>query len=229
MGTGADTNSFTLTAKPEYDGYKFFCRVTSIDNRGRNSNKATLTVLNSSPIVNPFLDVGEGSYYYDAVLWAINHEPPVTSGTDETHFSPHQPCTRAQAVTFLWRAMGCPDPQSEESPFTDVDENAYYYKAMLWAVEHGVTAGTSDTSFSPSSVCSRSQMVTLLWRALGRPDPGFDQSSFTDVDENAFYYKAMLWALEQEITTGTSGTSFSPNAACTRGQTVTFLWRALEN
>ena len=227
MGTGADTNSFTLTAKPEYDGYQFFCRVTSIDNKDKNSTRATLTVLSDSPIANPFLDVGENSYYYDAVVWAIGHQPAITTGTDETHFSPNQPCTRAQAVTFLWRAMGCPDPKSEESPFTDVDENAYYYKAMLWAVEHGVTAGTSSTSFSPNSVCSRSQMVTLLWRAIGSPDPGIEQSPFTDVDENAFYYKAMLWALEQGITTGTSGTSFSPNAACTRGQVVTFLYRAV--
>ena len=226
IGTGYDTDTLTLTAKPEYDGYKFRCVATN-PNGSTNSSPATLTV--QAAASDSFLDVAEGAYYFDAVVWAIGHQPVITTGTDETHFSPNRPCTRGQAVTFLWRAMGCPDPGMDESPFTDVDENAFYYKAMLWAVEHGVTAGTSSTSFSPNTLCSRGQMVTFLWRAMGSPDPGIEQSPFTDVDENAFYYKAMLWALEQEITSGTSGTSFSPDAACTRAQAVTFLWRALEN
>ena len=180
------------------------------------------------PLVNPFVDVTPGKYFYDAVLWALYHDPQVTNGTDDTHFTPNKNCTRGQVVTFLWRAAGCPEPTITTHPFTDVKSSAYYYKAMLWAVENGITAGTSATTFGPNKDCNRAQVVTFLWRAAGEPEPETTVNPFTDVKTTASYYKAVLWAVENEITTGTSATTFTPTKTCTRGQVVTFLYRAYQ-
>lgn len=174
-----------------------------------------------------FTDVSEQAYYYDPVLWAI--ENGITAGTSDTTFSPNQPCTRAQIVTFLYRA--CADaayqPGISELPFNDVPQNAYYYDAVRWAVENGTTIGTSSSSFSPSLACTRAQAVTFIWRALGSPAPTQTDTSFTDVSETAWYRDAVLWAVENGITVGTSDTTFSPNRTCTRAQIVTFLWHAV--
>ncbi|MDY4219684.1 MAG: S-layer homology domain-containing protein [Candidatus Faecousia sp.] len=175
-------------------------------------------------IVNPFTDVPSGSYYEDAVIWAVSKG--ITSGTTETTFSPNAACTRAQAVTFLWRAAGSPAPESATMPFTDVAEGRYYYDAVLWAIEQGVSKGTSDTTFSPNATCTRAQIVTFLWRSQGSPAAG-TPNPFTDVAPNAYYANAVLWAVEQGITKGTSATTFSPNSNCTRAQIVTFLYRCL--
>ena len=175
-------------------------------------------------IVNPFTDVPSGSYYEDAVIWAVSKG--ITSGTTETTFSPNAACTRAQAVTFLWRAAGSPAPESATMPFTDVAEGRYYYDAVLWAIEQGITKGTSDTTFSPNATCTRAQIVTFLWRSQGSPAAG-TPNPFTDVAPNAYYANAVLWAVEQGITKGTSATTFSPNSNCTRAQIVTFLYRCL--
>ena len=172
---------------------------------------------------NPFTDVKTGSYYYDAVLWAV--EQGVTAGTSATNFSPDDGCTRAQVVTFLWRAAGQPEPTSSANPFTDVAADTYYYKAVLWAVEHNVTAGTSATTFSPDDTCTRAQIVTFLWRYEGQPTPVSAKNPFTDVQLSAYFGKAVLWAVENGITNGTSNTTFGPDDTCTRAQVVTFLYR----
>ena len=174
---------------------------------------------------NPFNDVKEGEFYYEAVLWAVNADPQVTSGTSATTFSPNPTCTRAQVVTFLWRAKGCPEPKTNNNPFIDVKAGDYYYKAVLWAVENGITAGTSATTFSPNAGCTRAQVVTFLWRTEGQPKPNSSSNPFKDV-KGGYYYDAVLWAVEKGITAGTSATTFSPDATCTRGQIVTFLYRA---
>ena len=171
---------------------------------------------------SPFVDVPDNSYYDDAVDWVIKNG--VTTGTDGTHFTPDGICTRAQAVTFLWRAAGSPAPKSGTMPFADVPASSYYYKAVLWAVESGVTKGTSATLFSPEENCTRGQIVTFLWRSEKSPAANGD-NPFADVAADAYYAKAVLWAVSAGITKGTSSTAFSPEESCTRAQIVTFLWR----
>lgn len=182
------------------------------------------TFMEDNSMLNFFVDVPADAYYYDAVLWAAENE--ITGGTSATTFSPDRTCTRAQAVTFLWRAAGSPAPESESMPFADVPADAYYYDAVLWAVEQGITAGTSETTFSPDMKCTRAQIVTFLWRAQKTPAAGI-VNPFADVANDAYYAGAVIWALEQGITAGTSADAFSPNANCTRAQIVTFLWRCM--
>ena len=175
---------------------------------------------------NPFTDVKETDYFLEPVLWAV--DKGITAGTSSTTFSPDNPCTRAQVVTFLWRAMGKPEPETAENPFADVAPADYFYKAVLWALEEGITSGTSATTFAPSSPCTRDQVVTFLWRAMGKPASAQGDDPFTDVAEGAYFYEPVLWAVEQGITAGTSATTFSPGNPCTRAQVVTFLWRAMK-
>jgi len=177
------------------------------------------------PPTNPFEDVLESDYFFHPVLWAVDRG--VTNGTSATTFSPERPCTRAQVVTFLWRASGSPEPENGHNPFTDVAEGAYYYKAVLWAVEKGITTGTSATTFGPDRACTRGQVATFLWRAQGKPQVLNHNNPFKDVADNAYYYDAVLWAVEEDITQGTGKGKFSPDRDCTRGQIVTFLYRAL--
>lgn len=173
-------------------------------------------------LLNTFEDVPQDAYYFDAVKWA--KENGVTSGTSDTTFSPSATCTRGQCVTFLWRAAGEPEPKSTVTSFTDVSSDAYYYKAVLWAVENNITSGTSATTFSPNAKVSRAQVVTFQWRMEGEPQVT-TANVFSDVSSDAYYYNAVLWAVEHEITHGTTATTFSPNNSCTRGQIVTFLYR----
>ena len=177
---------------------------------------------NGNPQTGVFVDVATGSYYEDAVDWAV--ENGITKGTDDTHFSPDGICTRAQAVTFLWRAAGSPKPEPCAMPFTDVPVGSYYYDAVLWAVENGITKGTSDTTFSPNMTCTRAQIVAFLWRSEKSPAAG-TANPFADVKSDAYYADAVLWAVKENITKGTTSTTFSPNVDCTRAQIVTFLWR----
>ena len=178
---------------------------------------------NGNPQTGVFVDVATGSYYEDAVDWAV--ENGITKGTDDTHFSPDGICTRAQAVTFLWRAAGSPKPETRAMPFTDVPAGSYYYDAVLWAVENGITEGTSNTTFSPNATCTRAQIVTFLWRSEKSPAAG-TANPFADVKSTAYYADAVLWAVREDITKGTTNTTFSPDADCTRAQIVTFLWRS---
>ena len=175
-----------------------------------------------SPQTGVFVDVATGSYYEDAVDWAV--ENGITTGVSANRFDPNGVCTRAQAVTFLWRAAGSPAPRSRTMPFTDVPAGSYYYDAVLWAVENGITKGTSDTTFSPNMTCTRAQIVAFLWRSEKSPAAG-SRNPFADVKSTAYYADAVLWAVREDITKGTTSTTFSPDADCTRAQIVTFLWR----
>ena len=177
---------------------------------------------NGNPQTGVFVDVATGSYYEDAVDWAV--ENGITQGTDDTHFSPDGICTRAQAVTFLWRTAGSPASKTSAMPFTDVPVGSYYYDAVLWAVENGITKGTSETRFSPDDTCTRAQIVAFLWRSEKSPAAG-SRNPFADVKSTAYYADAVLWAVKEDITKGSTNTTFSPDADCTRAQIVTFLWR----
>ena len=177
-----------------------------------------------SYVVAGFQDLEVGAYYTNPVVWAVKNG--VTNGTSATTFSPNATCTRAQVVTFLWRAEGSPEPQSAANPFTDVKRDDYFYKAVLWAVENGITNGTSATTFSPGDGCTRAQVVTFLHRTEGSTAAG-SANPFTDVPAGQYYTDAVLWAVAKNITNGTSATTFSPNATCTRAQIVTFLYRDL--
>ena len=171
---------------------------------------------------SPFSDVSTSAYYYEAVKWA--QEKGITGGIGNGLFGPNQPCTRAQVVTFLWRAAGSPAPMLNKNPFTDVHTSDYYYDAVLWAVQNGITNGTSAKTFSPDATVTRAQVVTFLWRANGQPAAG--NSGFLDVSSNAYYARAVDWAFANGITTGVDYGAFGPDTACTRAQIVTFLYRA---
>ena len=169
-----------------------------------------------------FNDVPQGVYYYDPILWAVKRG--ITNGTGPGIFSPDIACNRAQVVTFLWRYAGEPEARTGSS-FTDVPKDSFYYKAVSWAAEQGITNGTSATTFSPNKKCSRAEIVTFLWRFQGNP-VARDGNPFTDVKNTDFFYNAVVWAAEKVITNGTSATTFSPYSICTRGQIVTFLYRS---
>ena len=178
------------------------------------------------PTIGGFNDVPASAYYATPVEWAVTHDPQITNGTSATTFSPKNTCTRAQTVTFLWRAKGMPEPTTTQSPFTDVqDPSAWYYKAVLWAYENNITNGTSATLFSPNATVTRAQVVTFLWRAEGEPAPAGTGKQFSDVAPSAYYAVPVQWAVEQNITNGTDSDHFSPAAGCTRAQIVTFLYR----
>ena len=171
-----------------------------------------------------FLDVPVDSFYYEPVVWAL--DSGVTTGATGTTFDPNGQCLRAQVVTFLWRAEGCPEPTSAENPFVDVEKGSFYEKAVLWAVEKGITNGADATHFNPMGVCNRAQVVTFLHRAKGFPAPGSMSLPFTDVPAGAWYTAPVLWAVEKGITNGTDDTHFAPDSPCNRAQVVTFLYRA---
>ena len=178
---------------------------------------------NGNPQTGVFVDVPEGSYYEEAVDWAV--EKGITTGTGNNYFTPDGICTRAQAVTFLWRVAGSPTPKTEAMVFEDVLDGSYYYEAVLWAVENGITVGTSATTFSPELTCSRAHIVTFLWRAANSPSVK-TANPFTDVAADAYYIDAVLWAVKHKVTVGTTLSTFSPDEGCTRAQIVTFLYRA---
>lgn len=173
-----------------------------------------------------FIDVKTTDYFYNSVKWAVGKN--ITNGTSSTTFSPYKSCTRAEIVTFLWRAAGSPEPTTTRNPFRDVNAvtHSSYYKAILWASQKGITSGTSATAFSPDQVCTRAQIVTFLYRYAGQPS-GYYSNPFKDVGatSEASYYNAILWAVGKGITTGTSATTFSPYASCNRAEAVTFLYR----
>ena len=180
----------------------------------------TITETPLRPTVSPFVDVYQDSYYADAVEWAV--AAGITKGTSSTTFSPRDPCTRAQVVTFLWRYAETPDP-GRYNPFRDVANGAYYRAPVLWAVSAGIANGLSSGAFGPERPCTRAQVVTFLWRYAGSPVvPG--RNPFRDVSAGDYYYDAVLWAVSAGVTSGTSDTAFSPGDPCTRAQVVTFLW-----
>lgn len=229
----------TLTVTPE-SGYALET-LTVTDSRGREltltdlgggkysfrmpGSRVTVTAsfLEDNSVLNFFVDVANADYFYESVRWAV--ENGITAGVDDTHFAPDGDCTRAQIVTFLWRAAGCPEAAGEVR-FADVDPDAYYAKAVVWAIENGITQGTGETTFSPERPCTRAEAVTFLARALNAEASG--SAAFDDVGPEAYYAAAVAWAVENGVTEGTGEGSFSPEARCTRAQIVTFLWRAYE-
>ena len=171
-----------------------------------------------------FSDVPTNAYFSEAVKWAAENK--VTEGTGDGRFSPDDGCTRGQVVTFLWRSAGCPEPETNNNPFLDVKEDDYFYEAVLWAFDGKVTMGTGDNTFSPDETCTRAQIVTLLFRYKGSSEPVKRDNPFSDVNNREYYYNAVLWAVENKITVGTSANTFSPEETCTRAQIVTFLFRS---
>lgn len=237
--SASEGKTVTITITPD-EGYG----VRSVTVTGKNGKNISVTALDNGkysfimpgtavtieaelvPLrdIITFTDVPANAYYADAVNWAVLNG--VTKGTSETTFSPDASCTRAQAVTFLGRAAGSPAPKSSAMPFTDVDADAYYHDAVLWAVEQDITNGTSDTTFRPNATCTRTQIVTFLWRSQASPAAGA-VNPFADVADNAYYAEAVKWAVLEGVTSGTTATTFSPNDSCTRAQIVTFLYRCL--
>ncbi len=181
------------------------------------------TFMEDNSVFNFFYDVPNDAFFYEAVKWAV--KSGVTNGLSDTMFGPYESCTRAQIVTFLWRAAGSPEPKTASS-FADVPASAYYAKAVAWAVENGITNGMTETTFAPDATCTRGQSVTFLYRALKGTASG--STNFTDVASDAFYADAINWAVANNVTNGTSATTFSPNADCTRAEIVTFLYRAYQ-
>lgn len=223
----------TLTADPAPEGQEFDRWVGNVAVTGNtftmpdhNVTVAAVYKTKGSAGTHPFTDVEVGSWYEEAVVWAVGKG--ITSGISETAFAPDGICTRAQAVTFLWRAAGMPAPKTTVMPFTDVPKDSYYYDAVLWAVENGITGGTGNNQFSPNMNCSRAQIVTFLWRVEEAPD-AHAANPFADVKADAYYAMAVLWAVEENITKGITDTAFAPDNNCTRAQIVTFIHRYMEN
>ena len=231
-------DTVTITVKPD-SGYELDTLTvkdasgSKIKVKDKGDGKFTFTMPASKVTVSAefaeietldFADVSTDAYYYEAVKWAA--KKGITGGTGDGTFNPNGSCTRAHIVTFLWRAAGSPEPTASEMTFTDVKADAYYYKAVLWAVENKITSGMSDTLFAPDATCSRSQIVTFLYRMQNSPESKAE-NPFTDVKADAYYANAVLWAVENGVTTGASATTFDPAGDCTRGQIVTFLYRCL--
>ena len=223
-----ENNKFTVV-----DGYKYIegtlydIHDNIINNTKANEIDAKYQKLQEPQwhllIPGKFTDVDYSGWYSEPVIWAT--EKGITTGTSEIEFSPNASCTRAQMVTFLWRAQGCPEPKLTKSSFTDVSANAYYYQAVLWALENQITTGTTASSFSPNAIVTRAQTVTFLWRTSYQPIIS-GNNPFSDLDKSSYYFNAVLWAVNTNITNGTSENSFSPDNPCTRAQIVTFLYRA---
>ena len=227
-----------VTLKPQPDnGYKLDS-ITAKDQNGNeiklteqpdgtytfNKPSGNVTVTGTFQIINPFVDVREQDYFYDPVLWALENE--ITKGVDPTHFAPNADTSRAQLVTFLWRASGSPEPETTVCPFTDVVPGTYYYKAVLWGYENGIVKGLSETTFGPDKTVLRCQAVTFLARMAGVLDEakGY-RHNFVDVDPAAYYNNAVAWAASNDITKGVDETHFAPDDECLRGQIVTLLYR----
>lgn len=192
---------------------------------GSNSNKGSTGNSTKGQDSNKlhFTDVPEKAYYSLPVYWAIQNG--VTKGATATTFAPNNVCTRAQMVTFLWNLAGMPEPASSENPFSDIAKESWYYKAVIWAAEEHITTGTSENTFSPNKSCTRAEAVTFLWNMNSQPKTMNSENSFSDVNKNKWYEKAVNWATAKGITTGTSKNTFSPDDICTRGQSITFIYR----
>ena len=179
-------------------------------------------------LFNPFVDVTEDKYYFEAAVWAYCHIPKISAGADDTHFDPNSICTREQAVTFLWKACGAPEPASAVNPFTDVEEGKYYCRAVLWAYENEIAGGSEEGRFGVGQACTREQAVTFLWKACGAPEPVSAVNPFTDVKTDKYYGKAVLWAYENEIAGGVSESKYGVGQDCTRGQLVAFMFKCAD-
>ena len=227
--SSVDANGIRFVYTYDENGNNTKIAVTGDKDLGDYTYTFTYEPVQAQPVTPPapagFVDVKPDAYYAEPVAWAV--EKGITTGTSETTFSPNDPCTRAQVVTFLWRAMGSPEVMYGTDLFTDVKPDAYYFKAVQWALSEGITSGTGDGKFSPNAPCTRAQVATFLWRALGKPETQEQIQMFFDVGTDAYYFDAVQWAQDRGVTSGTGDGKFSPNATCTRAQVVTFLYRAL--
>ena len=186
---------------------------------------AKWTADGSAP-TNPFTDVSESDWFYDAVIWATTQTPPITSGTTPTTFAPNKNCSRAEVVQFLWNAAGQPVETGVENPFTDVKDTDWFYNAVMWAVKNNITKGTTPTTFAPSKTCTRCEVVQFVWNTKGQPAGSGDISKFTDVPADSWYAAALSWAIEKGVTSGTTPTTFAPDKKCSRAEIVVFLYNA---
>jgi len=215
--TDKNSKAISLTAVTEGAKYTFTMPAGAV------TVSAVFAAKSAAPASNPFTDVAEGKYYYDAVLWAVSKG--ITSGVDSTHFAPKSTITRAQMVTFLWRAAGSPEPTLSACGFTDIVAGKYYEKAVLWAVENGITTGATATTFAPNEIVTRAQSVTFLARFAGVDTTTGGAQTFSDVPAGKYYSGAVAWAVENGITTGATATTFAPKAECQRAQIITFMYR----
>ena len=235
--TASKGDTVTITVKPD-SGYELDTLTvkdasgSKIKVKDKGVGKFTFTMPASKVTVSAefaeietldFADVSTDAYYYEAVKWAA--KKGITGGIGNGLFGPNQPCTRAQIVTFLWRAAGSPEPKSMSS-FSDVSADSYYAKAVAWAVENGITTGTGDGKFSPDATCTRAQSVTFLFRAIGKLVDS--KAEFSDVLTDSYYANAVAWAVENGVTNGIGDGLFGPDNSCTRAQIVTFLFRAYQ-
>ena len=226
-------NGYILSLMPESmkeDDFFLDLNEASVYAAQHQSGGYALTLafrVNKPALMNPFEDVLKDNYYYDPILWAFHHDPQITKGLTTTQFGIDEKCTRAQIVTFLWRAAGCPEPSKETTDFQDVDLSSWYGKAVLWAVDEGITSGISKTEFNPDGDCTRAQVVTFLFRYAGEPDTTSPDCDFKDLDYSQYYINAVMWAVKYKITKGTGEDTFGPYDPCTRSQIVTFLYRLL--
>ena len=195
-----------------------------ISKAGVSTAKYVLTRYSKAEPLMSYTDLPKGGHWsHDAVVWAIlNH---VAAPVSASRFGPEALCSRADMVSFLWAAAGCPEPQISDMQFTDVPVSASYRKAVLWALENGITGGTSANSFSPDMLCTRAQALTFLWRAEGSPEAKSESNRFSDVPPKCYYCKTVSWAIEQHVTSGTSKVTFSPDRTITRAEAVAFLYR----
>jgi hypothetical protein len=214
LGHAWDEGAVTTEPCHQYPGVKTFTCTRCNETRTEDVPR----------LPNPFKDVKDEDYFFDPVMWALDNG--VTAGVDESHYGPDETCARCQIVTFLWRANGSPEPNSTENPFSDVKPEDYFFKAVLWAAESGVTAGMGDGLFGPYCVCTRSQAMTFLWRAKGSPEPETEENPFSDVKPEDYFYTAVLWAVENGVTAGLGDGSFGVADECTRAQIITFLCKA---
>ena len=216
---GSSSSTLVVSVNSSRDGQKYRCVLTDGDGKMLVTDTVSLQI----KVENHFTDVAQGQYYYDSILWA--YENGIASGLSENEFAPDAQCTRAQVVIFLWRAKGQPKASLQELPFEDVEKGTYYYDAVAWAYENNIVSGVDGTHFGPDDPVSRGQFVTFLYRTEGKP--GYTtENPFTDVAQWAYYYDAVLWAYENGIASGLSDGIFGSEESCTRGQVVTFLYRA---
>ena len=219
----SSTVSSTLAYRTKV--YKYLVNTLQLD-PGENPTPTPTPSPDPTPEV-PFTDMPEeGHWAYDAIIWAYTNDPQVTAGTSATTFSPYATVTRAQAVTFLWCAAGKPAPKNTSNPFADVPSDAYYLKPILWAVEKGITSGTSATTFSPKDTVTLAQMITFIWVYAGKPSAGRTENPFSDIEPGDYYYKAVLWAYYGGILVGNegSGGKLLPKTGCSRAYVVTYLY-----
>ena len=218
---GSRSSTLVVPVIKERNGQEYRCVLTDGDGNMMATQEAELEI----KLENPFTDVPQGEYYYDAVMWA--YENGIASGLTENSFGPDEACTRAQVVIFLWRAKGEPEAENRELPFTDVEKGSYYYDAVAWAYENGIVSGVDSSRFGPEETVTRSQFVTFLHRAEGKPGHGV-LNPFTDVRPGEYYFDAVIWAYENGIASGLTANWFGTEEPCTRGQVATFLYRAYQ-